>query len=710
MRARYPESEGFVERDGVKVAYEVFGAGEAAIVFVPIDPLVHARAWKAQVPYLAREFRVVTIDPRGNGRSDRPASAAAYADTELVADTIAVMDAAGVGQAVLAGICASSWTALMTAAWHPDRCLGVATIGTWAPFLTPPTPGRAAYDFDQVLGTDEGWAKVNRHYMRRDWPGHLEFFFGEMFPEPHSTKQREDCTGWALGTTAEVNLAFIDAPFSAASQQETEAQLARIGCPVLAVHGQLDRCQPWARGERVAQLTGGEFMLLEGAGHLPNAREPVVVNRAIRDFARRCQSARPARTPPVRTPRVWTRPLNRPKRVLYLSSPIGLGHARRDLAIADELRRLRPGLEVHWLAQHPVTELLRRRSELIHPASAFLASESGHIEGEAGEHDLHAFGAVRTMDEILVANFMVFAELAENEPFDLWAGDEAWDVDYFLHENPELKRAPYAWMTDFVGWLPMPDGGARERALTADYNAEMIEQVARFPALRDRAVFVGNPGDVVPDRFGDGLPAIRDWVGRNYQFCGYVSGFEPPDPAGLDAIRAELGYRPGERVCVVTVGGSGVGTGLLRRAIAAFPAARRLVPGLRMVVVTGPRIDPASLPAADGLEVRGYVHDLYRHLAVCDLAVVQGGLTTTMELTASRRPFIYVPLRHHFEQNFHVRHRLDRYGAGRCLDYEQTGPEALAQAIAAEIGRPVSYRPVEADGAARAATLLAELI
>ncbi len=528
-----------------------------------------------------------------------------------------------------------------------------------------------------------------------------------MFPEPHSTKQHEDCVGWALETTAETNLAFIDAPFSAASPAETEAQLARIGCPVLAIHGQLDQCQPWQRGERVAQLTGGEFLLLEGAGHLPNARAPVVVNHAIRDFARRCQPARTGR-PQARL--AWTRPLNRPKRVLYLSSPIGLGHARRDLAIADELRRLRPGLEVHWLAQHPVTELLRRRSELIHPASAFLASESGHIEGEAAEHDLHAFQAIRTMDEILVANFMVFADLAETEPFDLWVGDEAWDVDYFLHENPELKRAPYAWMTDFVGWLPMPDGGARERALTADYNAEMIEQVARFPALRDRAVFVGNPGDVVPDQFGDELPAIRDWVEGNYQFSGYVSGFEPPDPAGIDAIRAELGYRPGEQVCVVTVGGSGVGTGLLRRAIAAFPAARRLVPGLRMVVVTGPRIDPESLPGADGLEVRGYVHDLYRHLAVCDLAVVQGGLTTTMELTASQRPFIYVPLRHHFEQNFHVRHRLGQYGAGRCLDYDQTGPETLAPAIAAEIGRPVSYRPVEAGGAARAAALLAELI
>ena len=104
------------------------------------------------------------------------------------------------------------------------------------------------------------------------------------------------------------------------------------------------------------------------------------------------------------------------------------------------------------------------------------------------------------------------------------------------------------------------------------------------------------------------------------------------------------------------------------------------------------------------------MHDLYRHLAACDLAVVQGGLTTTMELTASQRPFIYIPLRHHFEQNFHVRHRLNRYGAGRCLDYDQTGPEVLAQAIADEITRPVSYRPVETDGAARAAAVLAGLI
>jgi predicted glycosyltransferase len=163
-------------------------------------------------------------------------------------------------------------------------------------------------------------------------------------------------------------------------------------------------------------------------------------------------------------------------------------------------------------------------------------------------------------------------------------------------------------------------------------------------------------------------------------------------------------------VCIVTVGGSGVGADLLRRVIASFPAAKRLVPQLRMVVVAGPRIDPATLPAADGLEIRPYVHELYRHLAACDLAIVQGGLTTAMELTANRRPFIYFPLAHHFEQNFHVRHRLERYRAGRRMDFHESPPEAIAQAIASEIGRTVDYRPVSTNGAANAAVVIGELL
>jgi predicted glycosyltransferase len=256
----------------------------------------------------------------------------------------------------------------------------------------------------------------------------------------------------------------------------------------------------------------------------------------------------------------------------------------------------------------------------------------------------------------------------------------------------------------------MADGGEREAFVTADYNAEMIEHIARFPRVRDRAIFVGDAQDIVDEQFGPELPLIRDWTEEHFSFAGYVTGFDPAELGDRERLRHELGYRDDEQVCIVTVGGSGVGGDLLRRVIAAYPGAKELVPELRMIVVAGPRIDPAVLPQREGLEIRPYVHQLYRHLAACDVAVVQGGLTTGMELTANRRPFLYFPLRHHFEQNFHARHRLERYRAGRRMDFDAATPDVVAAAIAEEIGREVDYRPVETDGAARAAALIAELL
>jgi predicted glycosyltransferase len=409
--------------------------------------------------------------------------------------------------------------------------------------------------------------------------------------------------------------------------------------------------------------------------------------------------------------RTWTRALHRPRRALYVSSPIGLGHAQRDAAIAAELRKLHPDLEIDWLAQHPVTAVLETRGERIHPLSAELASESAHIAAESTGHSLNAFQAIRRMDEILVANFMVFYDALMGGDYDLVVGDEAWDIDYYFHENPELKRTAFAWMTDFVGWLPMPEGGDREAFLTADYNAEMIEHVERFPRIRDRAIFVGDPDDIVPDDFGPGLPSIRSWTEDHYEFAGYVTGFDPtPLAERREELRRELGYRDDDRVVIVTVGGSGVGEALLRRVVAAFPMAARRINGLRMIAVAGPRIDPREIDAPPGVEVRGFVPRLYEHLAVCDLAVAQGGLTTTMELVAARRPFLYFPLRNHFEQNRHVRHRLERYGAGRYMDFATSDPDAIAAAMADEIDGTIDYLPVAANGAEKAAALIAPLI
>jgi pimeloyl-ACP methyl ester carboxylesterase/predicted glycosyltransferase len=692
-RARYPDETGYIERDGIRVYYEVYGSGEPTVLLLPTWSLIHSRHWKMQIPYLARHCRVVTFDGRGNGRSDRPQQAAAYNEREFAADALAVLDATQTERAVLVGFSLGSQRGLLLAAEHPERVEGAVFIGPAFPGGGNPLARRTLHEFDQELDTDEGWAKYNRFHWLRDYRDFVEFFISQMFTEPHSTKPIEDAVGWALETNGETLVATQEGP--GLRTEEARDLAGRVRCPVLVIHGEDDAITSVTRGAALAEQTGGELVVLEGSGHAPHVRDPVKVNLLLRDFV----------APPRRASR-WPRGKSRRKRALYVSSPIGLGHAQRDAAIADELRKLHPDLEIDWLAQHPVTAVLEARGERIHPASAHLANESRHIESESAEHDLHCFKAIRRMDEILLANFMVFHDIVRDEQYDLWIGDEAWELDYYLHENPEQKHAAYVWLTDFVGWLPVEDEGV----ITADYNAEMIEHIARFPRVRDRAIFVGNADDIVPDAFGADLPLIRDWTEEHYDFAGYVTGFDPRDFADREALRAELGYGADERVCMVTVGGSGVGGDLLRRVITSFPEAKRLVPELRMIVVAGPRIDPASLPNTEGLEIRAYVHDLYRHLAACDLAVVQGGLTTTMELTANRRPFLYFPLRHHFEQNFHVRHRLARYGAGRCMDFDESPPEVIAQAIAAEIGSAVDYRPVETDGAARAAARIAELL
>jgi pimeloyl-ACP methyl ester carboxylesterase/predicted glycosyltransferase len=694
-RARYPDEEGYVERDGVRVFYEVYGEGEPTVLLLPTWSIIHSRHWKMQIPYLARHCRVVTFDGRGNGRSDRPQDPAAYDEREFAADAVAVMNATGTERAVIVGFSMGVQRGLLLAAEHPERVDAAVFVGPAYPGGGAPLPERTVYSWEDELDTDEGWAKYNKHYWLRDYKGFVRFFMSRMFTEPHSTKPIEDTVGWALETTGET----LVLTYGGLEPDQARELARRVTCPVLVIHGEDDAIASVTRGIELAEHTRGQLVLLEGSGHAPHVRDPVKVNLLLRDFIE-----------PPAPPTRWVRGKSRRKRALYISSPIGLGHAQRDVAIAKELRELVPDLEIDWLGQHPVTKVLEGNGERIHPASAYLANESRHIESESAEHDLHCFQAIRRMDEILLANFMVFRDIVSDKQYDVWIGDEAWELDYYLHENPEQKRAAYVWLTDFVGWLPMADGGEGEAYVTTDYNAEMIEHIARFPRIRDRAIFVGNPEDIVPEAFGPDLPLIRDWTEEHYDFAGYVTGFDPGSLADRETLRAELGYAADEKVCVVTVGGSGVGANLLRRVIDAFPSAKDRVPELRMVVVAGPRIDPAGLPTQKGLDVRAYVHDLYRHLAACDLAVVQGGLTTAMELTANRRPFLYFPLRHHFEQNFHVRHRLARYGAGRCMDFDESTPEVIAAAIAEEIGREVDYLPVETDGAARAAARIAELM
>ena len=332
-RARYPDEEGYLERDGVRVFYEVYGTGEPTILLLPSWEIAHSRAWKAQIPYFARHARVVTFDRRGNGRSDRPQEVRAYDRRATADDARAVLDHVGVDQAVVVSWCGAG-DDLLLAAEHPERVSGLVLIAPDLLLTADPAEEQGPFPFDEEPETLAGWAKWNRHYWLRDWPGFLDFFFSETFTEPHSTKQIEDADRLGPGDRpARPSSAGMDAAWL--NDRDTALRLcAQVRCPTLVLQGSADAIVGPARGAAVAAaIPGARLVTLEGSGHAPHLRDPVAANLVIRDFA--C----PAGPPPRRR-----RGRSRPKRALYISSPIGLGHALRDVAIAGELRALHPGL------------------------------------------------------------------------------------------------------------------------------------------------------------------------------------------------------------------------------------------------------------------------------------------------------------------------------------------------------------------------------
>jgi pimeloyl-ACP methyl ester carboxylesterase len=297
-RARYPDATGFVERDGVRVFWERYGDGAPTILLMPTWSIFHARHWKAQIAYLARHFRVVTFDGRGNGRSDRPPDQRAYADTEFAADAAAVLDATGTNAAFVAGLSMGAGYAMRLAGMQPKRVLGLILFGPSISMRADPAAAADGADRNDTVEdpqpTDEGWAKYNVHYWRRDWPGFAEWFASDcIFTEPHSTKQIEDAVGWTLGTDPETIIATERAPYLEPPPGWTAddpshgpgwAIAEAVRCPALVVNGTDDRLTSIATARVLAQALRAPMVEVEGGGHAVIGRDPVLANLLIRAF------------------------------------------------------------------------------------------------------------------------------------------------------------------------------------------------------------------------------------------------------------------------------------------------------------------------------------------------------------------------------------------------------------------------------------------
>ncbi|NTW67650.1 MAG: hypothetical protein HGB21_15295 [Nitrospirae bacterium] len=395
-------------------------------------------------------------------------------------------------------------------------------------------------------------------------------------------------------------------------------------------------------------------------------------------------------------------------RMLYVSGSIGLGHVTRDLAVARELRALETGVEIHWLAAPPASDVLAAGGEILVPECASYRCETDQAEAAAHGGHLSLTTYVYRALGCWLHNARVLGDAAKHGQFDVIIGNETYEVvvAYVFGMNVLPVDVPFIMMYDFYGmdvttrnpleWLGawgLNFIWAQERRVTARQN--------------NAAIFFGEPEDVPDHPFGVFLPNRRRYAEDHVEFVGYPLGFDIQTVRDRSHLRATLDYGS-EPLVICTVGGTAVGRSLLELCGRAYPLAAQCLPGLRMVLVCGPRIDPATLDIPQGPERYGMVPDLYKHLAVCDLAVVQGGGTTTLEVTALRRPFLFFPVEGQSEQEVTIANRLARHGAGVRMTQGRTTPSSLADAIVANVGREVTYAKIPAEGARRAAQIILE--
>jgi predicted glycosyltransferase len=396
------------------------------------------------------------------------------------------------------------------------------------------------------------------------------------------------------------------------------------------------------------------------------------------------------------------------RRILFISGSIGLGHINRDIEIAKALRDLDPELEISWLAQDPASRVLLEAGEKLLPEASLLAHENEELENLTHGYNANLTKTIMNIRKEWTNNAQLVGDIVRKEQFDLVVGDETYDLLIERVSNKKFQRFPFVIIYDFIGvdsvrWNPI------EMIATYVINRMWVKALKANPPIAEQSIFIGEVEDIDNRKFGFLLPNRREIASKNVAFIGYVLQFNPNEYQNKEAVRKQLGYGK-EPLIVCSIGGTSVGKELLDLCAKALPNIQKEIPNVRMVLVCGPRLSTDSISPIPGLEIKGYVPELFKHFAAADLCIVTGGGTTTLELISLQKPFLYFPLSSHFEQMVDVANRCQRYHVGEKMDFAKTTPDLLAKTVLANIGKKTSYVTIKTTGAKKAAEHINQIL
>jgi len=396
------------------------------------------------------------------------------------------------------------------------------------------------------------------------------------------------------------------------------------------------------------------------------------------------------------------------KKVLFISGSLGLGHVGRDLEIAKMLRKSNPDIQISWLADNPATTVLKQAGETLLPETQMLTHGNKELESSAKNHEANLTRWVKNMRKNWSKNAQIVIDLIHKNNFDLVIGDETYDLIIELLRDPNLKQFPFIIIYDFLG-LDRVTNNPIDAIVTYYTNRIWVKTITHKPPLCEKIIFIGEIEDIQDKNFGFLLPNRRKLASKHLDFVGYIFAFNPKYYMDKTKIRKTLGYGKAP-LAICSIGGTSAGKALLDLSMKAFPLIQKEIPDFEMVMVLGPEVPVDSIKPVKGVKIVGYLPELYKHLAAADLAIVTGGGTITLELTALKKPFLYFPLENHFEQEIAVADRCKRHNAGIRMDFSKTTPEILAREVVKNIGREMNSVDLPPDGAQKAANLIEDLL